>query len=279
MQHKEGSFIGAGGVSLYAQSWHPETAPVARMVIVHGFGEHSGRYGNLVSSLVPHGYALDGFDLRGHGKSPGQRGHVNTWADYRADVGAYLDGISRSSGNGIPTILYGHSLGGLIVLDYVLHRPQGLSAVVTSAPSLGQVGIPAPLLVLSRLVSRVWPTFSMNSGLNADGLSRDPTVVTAYRTDPLVQGKGTARLGSELGVTQAWVQMHAADLRLPFLMIQGSADMITAPADSSRFYRNAGSTDKELLLVEGAYHEVHNDVGYRETIQRLAAWIDDRRIA
>ncbi|MCL4505926.1 MAG: lysophospholipase [Chloroflexi bacterium] len=274
MQHVENSFIGANGVSLFVQSWRPETAPKAILVIVHGFGEHSGRYTNLVSGLVPQGYALYSFDLRGHGRSPGQRGHVDTWADYRTDVGAYLDGLSSYTQNGIPIFLYGHSLGGLIALDYALHRPQGLHAVIASAPSLGKIGISAPLLALSKVVSKVWPTFSMSSGLNAAGLSRDPAMVQAYRSDPLVHGMGSARLGSEIGVTQDWVQAHAADLRLPLLMIQGSADAITAPADSLRFYNNAGSPDKQLLLVEGAYHEVHNDVGHQQTIQNLADWIN-----
>ncbi len=272
MQHTEGTFTASDGATLFTQSWQPDVEPLATLVIVHGYGEHSGRYANVVNRLVPEGFALHSFDLRGHGRSPGQRGYINSWADYRDDVGVFLQLTARNT-PGLRLFLYGHSMGSLIVLDYALHRPDGLAGVIASAPSLGKLGIPAPLLALSRAISKVWPTFAMKSGLDAAQISRDHAVVDAYRADPLVHDTGSARLGSEIGVAQDWAQAHAADLHLPLLVIQGGADAITAPADTQRFYQYAGSTDKCLLLFEDAYHEVHNDIGCEQALQQMSAWL------
>jgi alpha-beta hydrolase superfamily lysophospholipase len=275
MQHAEGTFRGCGDIQLIYQSWCPEGRPRAVLAITHGFGEHCGRYGNVVNALVPRGYAVYGFDLRGHGGSPGSRGHVSRWSEHREDTRAFVGMVAREEA-GLPLFLMGHSLGGLIVLEYVLHEPDGLAGVIASGPLLGDTGVSPVLFALSRILSRVWPSFSMDTKLDATMISRDPAVVQAYRGDPLVHSIGSARMGTEMMTARLWTQTHAADLRLPFLMVQGSADRLTLPEAGRTFFERVSSSDKEYRLYADAYHEVHNDLCHEQELADIAAWLDRR---
>lgn len=273
MKHNEGKFTGAGGLELYYQRWQPDGQPRAALAIVHGIGEHSGRYMNVVNQIVPHGYSVYGFDLRGHGRSAGQRGYIGGWQDYREDVRAFVRMVGEQAA-GRAIFIMGHSLGGLITLEYVLQYPDGLKGVIASAPALGQTGVPPLLIAISRILSRVWPTFSLKTQLDASGISRDPAVVRAYVEDPLVHSLGTARLGAEAPTAMAWTQAHAADLRLPLLIVHGSADRVVPPEASRIFFENASSTDKTRLVYEGGYHESHNDLHHVQALTDLEQWLE-----
>lgn len=276
--HSVGSFRGAGGLHLHYQHWRSDTTPPAAILaLVHGFGEHSGRYGNVVEHLTERGYAVYGFDNRGHGRSPGQRGHINAWAEFREDVGAFLSLIGERE-PGLPLFLMGHSLGGLIVLDYALHHPEGLAGVIASGPVLGPPDISPALLMLSRLLSRLWPRFSLSAGLDAGSLSRDPSVVQAYRDDPLTHDRASARLGTEMAAAVRWTQAHAADLRLPLLIVHGGADRLVPPEYSRLFFENVTFADKERHEYEGVYHEPHNDIEARRVLDDISAWLDRHRV-
>jgi len=275
MDHSEGTFAGHGGLDLFYQCWRPKGRPRAALAVVHGFGEHSGRYGNVVDWFVPKGYAVYALDQRGHGRSPGQRGHIDSFAEVRGDVRAFLD-LVRGEQPGQPIFLLGHSLGGLIVLNCALHDPSGLAGVVASGPMLSQPGISPLLLVLSRFFSRVWPALGMNVGLDVSALSRDQAVVDAYVGDPLVHGKSTSRAGAELMATVEWTQAHAADLALPLLIVHGAADRLCDPAASRAFFENVAFADKQRLEYEGYYHEVFNDVGKERVLADVEAWLEPR---
>ncbi len=272
MIHSEGTFPSADGLELYYQSWLPDGQPRAVVAIVHGHGEHSGRYKNVVDCLVPAGYALYGFDLRGHGRSPGQRSYVNSWTEYRDDVRTYLQLVAHQAPNR-PLFLYGHSLGGLIVLEYVLRNPEGLSGVIASAPAIGELGLAPFLFFLSRILSVVYPRFSIQTGLDTTALSRDPAVVQAYRDDPLVHGVGTARLGTEVVAAKEYVVAHAADLSVPLLLIYGSADRITLPEGCRKFYEGVTIPDKTRIEYPGGYHESHNDIDYKQVMTDVEGWL------
>ena len=168
MHHEEGMFVTHDGLELYRQSWLPEGEARANLLFVHGIGEHSGRYGNLVAWFAPKGYALHGFDHRGHGKSPEARGHIRRWDDLREDVHALRQVVERQYA-GAPTVLLGHSMGGLTVLDYSLHHGAGLKALVASAPPLAQSEDISPLLLFAaRALSSITPGLTMKKGLNAE---------------------------------------------------------------------------------------------------------------
>lgn len=273
MNHSEGTLIGYGGLELYTQCWQPKGEAKGALAVVHGFGEHSGRYGNVVNWFVPKGYAVYIFDLRGHGHSPGQRGHINDWAEMREDVRVFLHWV-RSQQPGRRLFLLGHSQGGLIVLDYALHYPEGLTGVIASAPVLGSLPV-SPLLVgLAKLLSSVWPRFTRDIKLDATALSRDVAVVEAYVNDPLVHGLVTARLGTETLRIIEGVQAQAAELKVPCLIVHGGADRLIPPEGSRTFYQRVIISDKERHEYEGYYHEVFNDIGKERVLADVQAWVE-----
>ncbi len=273
MKHEEGLFEGSGGLQLFRQSWSPEGGFRAALVVVHGFGEHSGRYGNLVNTVLPKGYVVHAFDLRGHGRSPGPRGYVRSFAEFREDVGRFLAWV-RGQHPTLPLFLLGHSMGGLIVLEYVLHDTTGLAGVVASGPLLGQAGISPLLILASRILSGILPRMPFDTGLDATMISRDPAVVEAYINDPLVYSLGTPRLGTELAKAYTWVQAYAGELDLPCLIVLGDADRLAPPESTRRFYEHIRCADKTLHIYPGYYHEVFNDIGKEQPLNDVLVWLE-----
>jgi len=273
MLHNEDRFQSVGGIEIYYQSWRPEGEPKAVLVIIHGLGEHGGRYPHVVERLAPHGYAVYAMDLRGHGRSGEQRGHINSMDEIRSDVKTFLEIVQKKE-TGKPVFLLGHSLGGLIALDFVIHTPDGLKGVIASAPVLMQTAVSPLLMVAAKVLSRLAPRFSMETGLDATALSRDQAVVDAYRSDPLVHSKATPRLGTEIPASMAWTNAHLEEFKLPLLTIQGEADRII-PLDASRvLFEKASSLDKQRITYEGGYHEPHNDINHEQVVSDLEAWLE-----
>ena len=275
MEHVERTFQGEGGLSLYFQAWLPDGKTKACLAIVHGIGEHSSRYRNVVEHLVPLGYAVYSFDLRGHGKSPGKRGFINSWEEYRRDVNTFLDKV-RKEQTCRKLFLIGHSLGGLIVLNHLLHYPQQLDGVIASAPALAQTGTSPLLILLAHILSSIAPGLTMKTGLDTTAISRDPAVVQAYTSDPLVHGLATPRLGAEMDATMAWTRAHATEFNLPLLIIHGEDDRIVPYTASREFFDKAPSTDKEYILYPDGFHESHNDIHREKMLQDLTRWLDAR---
>jgi alpha-beta hydrolase superfamily lysophospholipase len=170
--------------------------------------------------------------------------------------------------------LLGHSLGSLIAADYVLRDPDGLKGVILSGLATEPAGVAKPHLVaIARLLSRVWPTFSIASELGVTAISRDPAVVKAYQEDPLVHGVASVRWGAEALNTVAWVRAHASELKIPVLLIHGGADRLNLPSGSQDFYSAVPHADKELRLYPGSYHECHNDLDHAQVAADLENWL------
>ncbi len=276
--HIEDNFSASGGLELFQQRWLPEAKAKANLVVAHGLGEHSGRYRDFAAWFVSRGYAVHSYDHRGHGKSPGQRGHINSWAEYREDLRAFLT-LVRGEFSQTPTFLVGHSMGGLMVLDYALHYPEGLRGVVSSGPSL-EYGedISRFLLLVARGLSRVAPRMRMDNGLDAEGLSHDKEVVKAYREDPLVHGWVSPRFVTAMGETMAATLQNAGQwpADLPLFIIHGSADPICPPSGSLRFFEQAGAQDKSRKTYPGFLHESFNELGREEVLGDVTAWLEAR---
>lgn len=271
MKHAEGSFTGMGGLGLYYQSWLPDGPFRAALCIVHGVGEHSSRYGNVVSYFVPCGYAVYGFDLRGHGRSPGQRGHINSWAEYREDTHAFME-LVRGQEPKASLFQWGHSMGLLISMDYALHYPEGLRGVVISGSALEPVASPA-LIAVAKVLSRLWPTFSLTTGLEVEAISRDPAAVKAYQEDPLVHGKSSPRWGTEFLNTIEWIKAHLQNWRVPVIILHGGGDRIVSPRGSQLFFDALPIADKELHIYEQGYHEPHNDIEREKVFADVGTWL------
>lgn len=271
-QHREGIFPGVGGLELYYQNWYPQRSLQAILVIVHGLGGHSGMFEKVVRDLTLRGYTIYGFDLRGHGKSPGQRGHLNSWDEFRGDLKRFLQLIERQAPQ-IPRFLLGHSLGAAIALDYALRFPEALQGVIVAALPLGKVGVPRIRIAIGQIFSRVWPSFALDTGIDPAAGSRDSTVIAAYAQDPLRHTKGTARLATEFLKTAASLQTHAAELRLPLLMLHGGADRVCLPEVSRLFFEQVIFPDKEWHEYAGCYHDIHDDISYPEMLADLEHWL------
>jgi alpha-beta hydrolase superfamily lysophospholipase len=275
LTHAEGRFAGRGGLGLYRQSWRPFGAPRAVVVNLHGLGDHSGLYPTLVEYLVGRDLALQSFDLRGNGLSDGARGHVSTWDDYREDLAAFLTLAARDD-PGLPIVLIGNSLGGLIALEYALIRPAGLCGVIAVSAPLGALGVPAPLMALGRMLSRVWPRFSLETGMDLSGLARDPGVIQQILSDPLFHRRATARLSTEVTAAITRVQEGATSFALPLLVLHGSNDRMVPPAGSRAFAARAPSAGTRLVVYPGAYHALFADVGREQVLADVAVWIEAR---
>jgi alpha-beta hydrolase superfamily lysophospholipase len=273
-EHREGTFPGSDRTPLYYQAWLPVQAHTRAVIInLHGLGDHSGLYPNLASHFPARAVALYAFDMRGNGRSPGQRAYLDNWREYRGDLEGFV-GRVREWEPGVPLFLLGNSLGGLVVLDYVLHHPGRVEGVVAAAPVLGDVGVPPVLMALGRVMSRVLPRFSLNVGMDLTGLAREPSVVEAVLADPLFHRRGTARLSTEVTAAITRVQHLAGSLAVPLLILHGSADRMVPPDGSRAFFAKVRFPDRELREYPGAYHGLFADRGFEEVLGDLQRWID-----
>ena len=272
MKHEEGFFQGVRGARIFHQSWLPDGEPKAALLIVHGLGEHSSRYTNVVNHLVPLGYALYGLDHVGHGKSEGAREFVERFEDYTGTLDIYRGMVAQAQPDK-PLILYGHSLGGLITSTYLLDRQAGLAGAVLSAP-LSRVpeNVSAMTITLGRILSRLAPKAGVLP-LDAAAVSRDPAVVQAYVNDPLVfHGKTPARLAAEMMRAMQRVTAEAAKITLPVLIFQGSADRLD-PGDAEFLYNTVSSADKTLKVYQGLFHESHNEPERATVLHDVEVWL------
>lgn len=274
MRHENGTFVGHDGLELHYQSWHPGEPPKASLIIVHGLGEHGGRYTNLVNELVSHGYSVHAFDNRGHGRSSGQRGHVRRFAEFRQDIDAFVQQLSSKDDMHRPLFMMGHSLGGLIVLDAVLHGMSGLHGIIVSAPALDSGAISPFLIAASKVLSRIWPALSVKTGLDVTGISRDPDVLIARQNDPLVHGLGTPRLATESSNAMLTCYENVDQLQIPVLMTHGTSDRITSPEVSREFFEHIPHADKTYIAYDGGYHESHKDLHHQQVIADIVQWLD-----
>ena len=273
MNHNEGTFKSQDRLDLYYQSWLPDGDPKAAIVIVHGMGEHGGRYRHVVNALVPKGYAFYAADHRGHGRSPGERMFVNSWSDYLDDLDIFVN-LVREWQAGRPFFLYGHSMGGNITLNYVLRHQNGYNGVIASAPAVGKLDVPPILAFLSRVLSRLAPAMQVKTNLEPSDISRDPVEAAAYFPDPLVQAFATPRFGVEIASSAQWAMTHAAEFKPPLLMIHGGSDNIVNVSASRDFFAQATHQDKKLIVYEGGAHESHNDIHRDRVIADIEQWLE-----
>lgn len=263
----------ADGVSLFSRQWLPENAPVATIAIVHGLGEHCGRYEHVAAFFVDNGYAVFAADLRGHGQSDGQRGHIGSFDDYLTDVSTLLN-HARQQNPTLPLFLMGHSMGGLIVLTYALKHPAGLAAVIASGPGLrSRVAVPGWKLMMGNVMSGLYPTLSMSNGLSADGLSTDRSVVEAYLADPLVHDRVTARWAKEFFAAGEQTMEQAHTLAVPTLILQGGNDPIVDPAGSREFFNRIKIEDKHHIEYPTLLHEIFNEPQQQSVFNDMQAWL------
>ena len=276
----EGTWTTEDGQSLYWQAWFDgSSTATARGVValMHGYGEHSGRYQHVAAALARSGYRVMAIDARGHGQSSGQRGHVERHSDYVDD----LDRLVRSARDrwpGLPLFLLGHSHGGLIALRYALRRPSGVTGFVVSSPLCGlALEVPAAKELLGKMASRLRPALSIPSGIDAAAISHLDEVVEDYRRDPLVFGTATARWFTETQHAMKDLAGRAHTLDQPFCFLVAGSDRIVDPRATRRLFDGLASTDREIEIYEHLYHEILNERPWRDIVRRGVLWMERRR--
>ncbi len=271
----------ADGLALAVQH-HLRPGCRAVVAIAHGYAEHVGRYAELLAALDAAGYECHLLDLRGHGRSEGVRGYVRHFREYLDDFDLFLERISEARPKEPdrtipPWILVGHSLGGLISLQYVLRRPSAFAALAVSSPFLRPaIKVPPLKAGLAAVVSFLKPTHLGKSEIAARWLSHDPAVVAAYEADPLVFKTLNPRWFFEVRRAQREVFARAGEIRLPAFFLLGSDDPIADPETARRVYERLGSADKRLEVYPGFLHEILNEVERARVVRDLLAWLDAR---
>ncbi len=235
MKTNEWNWESRDGLGMFAQRWEPEKNPKAVVCLVHGLGEHSGRYEHVGKAFSDAGYALAGFDLRGHGRSGGPRGHIPSFDAFMDDIEAFQKQVENDF-SGVPRFLYGHSLGGILVLNYILRRKPGFKGVISTGAGLRTaLEEQTAKIMMARVLGTLMPGVAIPSGLDPTTISRNRQVVDTYVNDPLVHDKMTLGFGKIMLSVLPWTFEHAHEFSLPLLIMHGMDDQLGYPRGSQEF--------------------------------------------
>jgi alpha-beta hydrolase superfamily lysophospholipase len=272
----ERTFDGVGGVRIVYDVWTPETTPRAVVVLSHGLGEHARRYDHVAQRFGEHGLVTYALDHRGHGRSGGKRVLLRDISEYTGDFDT-LVGIAKKEHPGCKCIVLGHSMGGGIVFAYGVERPDNYDLMVLSGPAVAAQDAVSPLLVFTaKTLGAVAPGLPVQE-LDVSAISRDPAVVHAYNTDPLVHhGKVPAGIARALLLVGETMPQRAPALTAPLLVVHGSEDRLITVDGSRRLAEAVGSSDVELKVYPGLYHEVINEPERNQVLDDVVSWINAR---
>ncbi len=253
----------------------PVKHPRLVILLIHGLGEHAGRYAHVARFFNEHGIAVLAADLPGHGRAAGPRGHARGLKHLFQTVDQLMEEAARHY-SGVPVVLYGHSMGGNVVLNYLLRRrPDVAGVIATSAWIRLPEPPPAVKVAAGRIMRYVWPSLALPNGLDPEAISRDPEVVRAYREDPLVHDKISAALGAGMLDAARYLDTWQGELAVPVLLMHGSADRLTAWQGSSEFAERANGP-VTFQLWEGGYHELHNDPQKEQVLTAMIEWLEQK---
>jgi alpha-beta hydrolase superfamily lysophospholipase len=281
MQHRTESLARKGRLAIHYHRWTPARPAGRRLLVVHGLGDHGGRYRHLAEAAGRRGWEVLAPDLRGHGRSGGQRGHVRRFRDYLDDLEAI---VRQHDGEDLPLAVFGHSMGGLVATHLVArrhrHADKGLASAAALALSSPLFGIAQPVAwpwrALGRVLNPTLPRASFANGLNESDATRDAAMVAERRADALAHNRVTARWYCEVTSAIEAVHAAAAQIKVPLLVLQAGDDRMVCAQASRRFFDQAGSGDKSYRLYEGHYHELLREITRAEIVDELLDWLDRR---
>lgn len=273
IKHLEGRFTGQENLTLYYHYWLPNTDIKVVLLLVHGIGDHSGYWANLINYFVPKGYAVCGYDHRGHGKSEGLSGYVERFQYYLDDLKTFIQ-MMRGEYSNTKIFMVGISMGGLIATAYSIDYQHDLSGLLLAGPLLKPESVCSPSLIpLALLLSLLLPKLGV-AALDISALSQDKAAIDTALNDPLVyKGKTKARLGAELIRATQKISKRMPEITLPILILHGAADRICDSGGSKMLYELAGSKDKTLKLYEGFYHEIFNEPQRNQVFTDMQDWL------
>jgi alpha-beta hydrolase superfamily lysophospholipase len=262
-------------LNLFVRGWQAAGTAKGVVCLVHGLGDHGGQYVDLAEALGAAGYATIAMDTRGNGRSGGQRGHIPSIEVALDDISLLLEEAHHRHPE-MPCFLYGHSMGGNLVLNYVLRRKPQLAGVIATSPWLKTAfEPPVHLAILARIMSVVWPTLSSSSSLDTSNLYHEDEGAEPKEHDPLLHGRVSARLFMELTRAGDWALQHASEFMLPLLVMHGNEDGITSPTASEKFARSVTS-NCTFRLWDGFYHELHHETERQKVFEYIIEWLTAR---
>lgn len=279
MRQVEFGWKNPSGQAIFAQSWMPDTQrqkqPKAILLLIHGLGEHSSRYQHVAEYFTYKGIGILSCDRVGHGRSGGKRGHVKKYQHLFDDIEKLHAEATRRYPK-VPVFLYGHSMGGGLVLDYLLAHPRApFKGVIATSPMLeAAFEPPKAQLALARFVRPMLGGLSQGNGLKLEDLSKDPSVIEAYANDPLVHTKITPETALGMIDSGQHSLRTVGKLSVPLLLLHGDKDGITSHRATERFAAQA-SGDVTLKIWEGGYHELHNEPEKMEVLDYMHGWLQN----
>jgi alpha-beta hydrolase superfamily lysophospholipase len=273
-EFEDGRFQGASDCQLFFRRARPE-APRAALIVVHGLGEHSGRYEALAHAMVSARFAYYSFDLRGHGQSQGPRGDVHSFNDYLEDLDCFFALVAEREKQ-LPVFLMGHSLGGILAVLYALDHQRRLAGLITASTAFQLISPPKTLSLLgARVLSTVAPGIKLANDLDPDQLSNNPAVASQYLADPLVERKVTVQWASEFFGHYGQALERAPELSMPVLVLHGDADEIADVRGARAFHERVASKDKTLRVYAGLRHELYTELpeNQKQVFADIIAWL------
>lgn len=275
LQRGEEFFPSKDGLRLFL-TWLAPATPRAAVLVVHGYGDHAGRYAHVLEALAAAGYAAHAIDYRGHGQAAGRRGYCARFPDFLDDLRAGLAKV-QARHPGLPLFVVGHSHGALMTAELLTSpgAPEGITGVAFSSPYFQLAITPTWFqLFQAKVVGKVIPFLPVPNPLKITQLSRDPAWVESTSRDPLYLRVVTPRWFTESNAVQEALLAKADQLRLPLLVMQGGADSVARPAGAKAFFERVGSPDKRYTEYEGYFHEIFNETGRERPIGELVSWLD-----
>lgn len=279
MNYKSTTYASFDGMKLSGYIWEPKENPKAIINLVHGFGEYSGRYDEWAMRFTEKGFLVHAIDYRGHGKSDGRRGHVSKFDNFLNDIEVLVK-ESKKLYLELPQYIYGHSLGGNIVTNYILKREHDFRGAIISSPWYKlSFELSAFMLFIARIMNKIYPKFTQKSTLELNALSHDKNIVDLYITDALVHEKISARMFFEIYKAGDWVLKSADKINLPLFIQHGNDDNVTSYKASKEFAEKAVGLNKDVTYKEwhGLYHELHNELEKDEVFEFVANWLEEKQ--
>jgi len=274
MTHQE-KYLQSGKHKIYTQSWEIKN-PKGLVGMIHGMWEHSGRYEHVATFLNEHGYNAYAMDHIGHGKSDGQRGHVDDYDLLLDSVQVFLEEIKNRNSDSKPVFLYGHSMGGNVLTNFLLRRKPSIQGAVLSAPWY-KLAFEPPMfqLLLAKIMIKIYPAFSDKAKIDVNAISKDPIEVEKYKNDPMVFSNITPAFFLPTFENGLWALEHAKEIMMPILIYHGTEDRLISPEGANEFKQNTGD-NVTLKLWDGVYHEAHNDFEKYEVMGFMTNWLDQQ---
>jgi len=273
--HSETEWLACDGTPMHAVRWRPDSEPTMVLCLIHGLGEHSGRYEEMAKYYVSHGIEVVSFDLRGHGRSDGQRGHCDEFSQIMKDIDRFLYQASKMDVTQ-PHFIYGHSLGGMLAIKYALSHPGEYSGVILSAPMFKPAFEPPKWKVmLGRSIQSIWPTLSLSNEVDMNTLTRDKTILEAHKIDPLSHDRISAKFGTQMLEEGERLLEEASAVDFPLLMMHGNADELTCHKASTMFSEHAGQ-QCTLKIWDDFFHELHHEPEKEDVFDYCIKWMGSK---